>query len=226
MKINEIFYSIQGEGSLSGVPSAFIRIAGCPMRCRWCDTKYAWSSDAGKEFSINELLGELAKFPAHHIVITGGEPFVCDELADICQTISKAGVHITIETSGAIFEKGLKCDLMSISPKLSNSMPDDPKLAKEHKENCFDSDSLQLLIDNYNYQFKFVVDLPSDLDQIAQCLQKLNNINPDKVFLMPQAATRKEYLEKSPMIVEICKRTGFPFSPRLHIMLYDNEKGK
>ena len=91
MKINEIFYSIQGEGSLAGMPTTFIRLAGCHLRCKWCDTKYAWSPDASKELSIEQLIAELAKFPANHIVITGGEPFLSDELADICQTIAGAG---------------------------------------------------------------------------------------------------------------------------------------
>jgi len=226
MIINEIFYSIQGEGSLAGVPSVFIRLAGCPMRCKWCDTKYALSSDAGKEYSIEELFAELAKYPAHHIVITGGEPFVSNELFELCDTLKTNDVHVTIETAGTIFTGDLKCDLMSISPKLGNSVPDDAKLAAEHNAKCFDLDSLQSLISNYNYQLKFVVDSPADLDEIAQCLQKLSDINPDKVYLMPQAMTRSEYLEKSQFIVEICKRTGFPFSPRLQVMLYNNEKGR
>jgi 7-carboxy-7-deazaguanine synthase len=226
MKINEIFYSIQGEGSLAGVPSAFIRLAGCPMRCNWCDTKFAWSADAGAEYPISQLLAQLAKFPAHHVVITGGEPFVSGQLGDMCRAIAEAGAHITIETAGTIFQKDLECDLLSISPKLSNSVPDDSKLADEHKKNCFNLNALQSLIDNYNYQLKFVIDTPDDLDDVALCLQKLKNIDPDKVYLMPQAANRKEYLEKSPLIVDICKRTGFPFSPRLHVMLYDNQKGK
>ena len=226
MIINEIFYSIQGEGSLAGVPSVFIRLAGCPLRCQWCDTKYAWGPDAGKEYSIEELFAELAKYPAHHIVITGGEPFVSAELSELCTSLKTNDVHVTIETAGTIFTNDLKCDLMSISPKLGNSVPTDAKLAAEHKANCFDIDSLQALIDNYNYQLKFVVDVPDDLDEIAQCLQKLKNINPDNVYLMPQATMRTEHLEKSQFIAEICKRTGFPFSPRLQVMLYDNEKGK
>ena len=226
MIINEIFYSIQGEGSLAGFPSVFIRLAGCPLRCKWCDTKYAWAPDAGKEYSIEELFTELAEYPAHHIVITGGEPFACAELAELCNALKSNDVHVTIETAGTIFTDDLKCELVSISPKLGNSAPADAKLAAEHNANCFDLDALQSLISNYNYQLKFVVDSPEDLDEIAQCLQKLNNINPDKVYLMPQATTQSEHLEKSQFIVEICKRAGFPFSPRLQVMLYNNEKGK
>ena len=226
MIINEIFYSIQGEGSLAGVPSVFVRLAGCPLRCKWCDTKYALGEDAGKEYSIEELFGELAKYPAHHIVITGGEPFVCEELGELCSAMKANDVHVTIETAGMIYKPSMKCDLMSISPKLANSMPEDEKLAAEHKANCFDLEALQSLMDDHNYQLKFVVDTPGDLDEIAETLQKLKGIDPDRVYLMPQATTRDEYLRKSTFLVEICKRTGFPFSPRLQVELYNNEKGK
>ena len=226
MIINEIFYSVQGEGSLVGVPSIFIRFAGCDLRCKWCDTKYAWKSDSGKPYTMDELFAELSKYPAHHVVITGGEPFLCDELSVLCDGLKANDVHVTIETAGTKYIEGVKCDLMSISPKLANSFPDDPALAQEHKQNCFDAAMLQKLIDNYNYQLKFVVDGPGDLNDIAQTLAGLDNLNPDKVYLMPQATGRDEYIEKSKFLVEVCKQTSFAFSPRLQVVLYNREKGK
>ena len=76
MIINEIFYSLQGEGSLAGVPSIFIRLAGCPLRCTWCDTKYAWDSSAGQEMSCEQILEAVADYPTRYVVLTGGEPMV------------------------------------------------------------------------------------------------------------------------------------------------------
>jgi len=225
MIINEIFYSIQGEGVLVGVPTVFIRIAGCPLRCKWCDTKYAWPKEAGKEYSIEEIFAELAKYPTHHIVVTGGEPLACPELPQLCEALKANDVHVTIETAGMEYVPDLKCDLMSVSPKLSNTVPDEADAAKEHKENCLSIEAVRSLISNYNCQLKFVVDVPDDLDEIAETLQQLGRIDPDKVYLMPQAVRREEYLAKSKYLVEICKQTGFPFSPRLQVVLYDGQKG-
>ena len=226
MVINEIFYSIQGEGSLAGMPSVFIRLAGCPLRCKWCDTKYAWSPDAGTTYSVQHLLGEISRYPAHHVVITGGEPFACDKLPELCAALKSTDVHITIETAGIKYIENLSCDLMSISPKLDNSIPADPLLAAEHEKYCHAIESYQRLIEDYNYQIKFVVDAPEDLDDIARTLSQLKNVNPNKIFLMPQAVSRDEYIEKSLYLVEVCKQTGFAYSPRLQVALYNRQKGK
>lgn len=226
MIVNEIFYSIQGEGELAGVPSVFIRLAGCPLSCKWCDTKYAWSPTSGDEMSIEQIKVEVTKYPASHVVITGGEPFASDRLKGLAETLANANKHITIETNGLIYIEGLCCDLMSISPKLANSIPDDPELAQEHKKNIIDFNAIQQLMDNYKYQLKFVVDTPADLDDIALCIEKLDNVNPYRVTLMPQATTRSEYIAKSQFLAEICKRTGFALSPRLQVLLWESQKGK
>ena len=226
MKINEIFYSLQGEGRLAGVPSVFIRLAGCPLRCQWCDTKYAWSDDAGKAYTIDKLIGEISPFPTEHVVVTGGEPMVDPEVPVLINALAKKDMHITVETSGIEYLPSLPCNLMSISPKMSNSTPSDPEHAKHHEKNRFDAAVLQELIDNYEYQLKFVVDKPEDLDEIADCMGQLDNLNPYNVFLMPQATNKDEYLTKSQMVAAVCKQTGFAMSPRLQVMLWDNQRGK
>ncbi|MHC4744406.1 MAG: 7-carboxy-7-deazaguanine synthase QueE, partial [Planctomycetota bacterium] len=70
MIVNEIFYSLQGEGFLAGVPSVFIRTAGCPLRCRWCDTKYAWDASEGEEYSVDEIVDKVTHWRCRHVVIT------------------------------------------------------------------------------------------------------------------------------------------------------------
>ena len=226
MIVNEIFYSLQGEGSLAGMPGVFVRLAGCSLRCRWCDTKYAWPLSAGQELSGEQITERIASYPTRHIVITGGEPMTNPELKVLLETLAGKERHITIETSGIEYIPDLPCDLMSISPKLSNSTPVEPALAAEHEKLRFDLCALQKLIDSFNYQLKFVVDVPEDVDEIAQCLEKLNNINPDKVFLMPQATTPAELLAKSKMLAPVCERTGFALSQRLQVLLFNNEKGR
>jgi 7-carboxy-7-deazaguanine synthase len=226
MIINEIFYSLQGEGSLAGVPSVFVRLAGCPLRCTWCDTKYAWGESAGEEMSVEAVKAKVLGFETRHVVVTGGEPLVNAELPALLEALADPSLHITIETSGIEFVGGLTCDLMSISPKLSNSTPENAKENQTHEQNRLNIDAMQQLVDAYDYQIKFVVDSPDDLNEIAATIGKLTNVNPYKIMLMPQAAGKIEYVQKLPMVAEIAKSTGFALSPRLQVELWNNDKGK
>jgi 7-carboxy-7-deazaguanine synthase len=226
MLINELFYSLQGEGFLAGVPSVFIRIAGCPLRCRWCDTKYAWSKEAGRQYSTDQIIQAAKKWSCSNIVITGGEPMVEPDLVQLAGGLKAAGKHITIETAGIAFIPDMPCDLMSISPKLSNSLPEEVELAEVHNDSKLDIAVLGELISNYNYQLKFVVDSVNDLPEIQELLDKIDNVDAGKIILMPQAGTRDELLAKSPMVADMCKLVGFAFSQRLQVLLWNNERGK
>ena len=246
MIVNEIFYSLQGEGFLAGVPSVFIRLAGCPLRCRWCDTKYAWDQTSGQDYTIAEIVQTVQQWSCKFIVVTGGEPMINTDLPQLLHQLKATDKHITIETAGIAFIPDLACDLMSISPKLSNSAPsienriqktEDRTLAptpvvgargtkvRRQKFLRLDVVVLRELIDNYKYQLKFVVDSQVDLAEIQQTLKEIGDVDSEKVTLMPQAATRDELLVKSPMVAELCKRTGFAFSPRLQVLLWNNQKG-
>ena len=211
---------------MAGVPSVFVRLASCPLRCKWCDTKYAWDPMDGQEQSITEIVPTVRQWPCKFVVITGGEPMINTDLPQLVQQLKTAGKHITIETAGITFIPGMPCDLMSISPKLSNSTPTDPKLAEVHEKSRLDTAVLRKLIDSYNYQLKFVVDSQNDLEEINQIIRKIGSVEPRKVMLMPQAATRDELLARSPIVAEMCKRTSFAFSQRLQILLWNNERGK
>ena len=225
MVINEIFYSLQGEGFLAGVPSVFVRLAGCPLRCRWCDTKYAWDQAAGAHYSVAKIVQTVQQAQSKFVVITGGEPMIDSDLPELVKALKAAGKHITIEIAGIAFVPDMPCDLMSISPKLCNSTPNDLELAAIHEDSRLDIAVLRELIDNYQYQLKFVVDSEGDLPEIQQTIERIGNVDSEKVMLMPQAATRDELLVKSPMVAELCKRSGFAFSPRLQVLLWNNQKG-
>ncbi|MHC4338352.1 MAG: 7-carboxy-7-deazaguanine synthase QueE, partial [Planctomycetota bacterium] len=218
MRVSEIFYSLQGEGFLAGAPSAFVRLAGCPLRCRWCDTKYAWDQTAGAHYSIERILHTIQQWPSNFIVITGGEPMVNSELPELLRELRASNKHLTIETAGIAYIPDLTCDLMSISPKLSNSTPNEPALAAIHEDARLDIAVLRELIDNYDYQLKFVVDASDDLSEIQETIEEIGNVDSKKVMLMPQAVTRDELLAKSPMVADLCKKTGFAFCQRLHIL--------
>jgi 7-carboxy-7-deazaguanine synthase len=224
MVINEIFYSLQGEGFLAGVPSVFVRLAGCPLRCRWCDTKYAWDETAGEQYGVAKIIKAVQQWPCRFVVITGGEPMVNSELLQLARELKVVEKHITIETAGIAYIPDMPCDLMSISPKLSNSTPEDKLHASSHENSRLDLAVLSELIDHYDYQLKFVVDSRDDLPEIKETIEKLGNVDSEKVMLMPQASTRDEFLAKSPMVADMCKQTGFAFSQRLQILLWNNEK--
>jgi len=226
MIVNEIFYSLQGEGFLAGIPSVFVRLAGCPLRCRWCDTKYALAEDAGDDLTIAEIVEAVCKLRCRFVVITGGEPMVNFEVRQLARELKDAGKHITIETAGIAYIPDIPCDLMSISPKLSNSVPDDVKLAAMHKDSRLDLAVLGELAANYNHQLKFVVDSVNDLPEVQQVIDETGNVGSDTVMLMPQAATREELSAKSPMVAEMCKCAGYAFCQRLHILLWDDKRGR
>ena len=109
MLISEIFYSVQGEGILTGVPSIFIRTSGCNLRCRWCDTPYASWKPEGTELSVDAILTKLQDWPAaRHVVLTGGEPMVAKDIDSLIRQIRTAGYHLTIETAGTIAPAGIE----------------------------------------------------------------------------------------------------------------------
>ncbi len=225
MVVNEIFYSLQGEGFLAGIPSVFVRLAGCPLRCKWCDTKYAWDKEAGNDYSIEKIHKAVQQWPCKFIVMTGGEPIINSDLPQLLQKLKSLGKHITVETAGIAFIPDLACDLMSISPKLSNSTPNASKLATVHENSRLDEAILRKLIDNYKYLLKFVVDSQEDLAEIQKTIEEIGDVDLEKVMLMPQAATRDELLAKSSMVADMCERTGFAFCQRLQVLLWNNERG-
>src|SRR5688500_17212389 len=122
MKVSELFYSIQGEGKLTGVPSVFVRASGCNLRCTWCDTPYASWDPEGDELAVDEIVRRVGAHEAKHVVVTGGEPMIMPDVVQLCDALEQRGHHITIETAATVF-KPVKLDLASLSPKLSNSTP-------------------------------------------------------------------------------------------------------
>src|SRR5256714_2952286 len=104
LRISEIFYSIQGEGILAGVPSVFIRTSGCNLRCTWCDTPYTSWTPEGEEMSIDALVDRVRETRATHSVVTGGEPMIAPQIVELTRELRSLGQHITIETAGTVFQ--------------------------------------------------------------------------------------------------------------------------
>lgn len=229
MLISEIFYSLQGEGELAGVPSVFVRTSGCNLRCNWCDTPYASWSPEGRPMNTGEILAEARKHPAKHVVLTGGEPMVAKEIHELAAALKKAGYHITIETAATIAPEGIACDLASLSPKLRNSAPDarlDDTWRQKHEALRWQPEVVRAWLAGYDYQLKFVVAQPSDVDEIEVMLTALGRHIPrTKVLLMPEGVTVEALRAKAGWLGELCKARGCRYAPRLHIELYGNQRG-
>lgn len=223
MRIAEIFYSLQGEGALVGVPSVFVRSSGCNLRCVWCDTPYTSWHPEGVELSIDEILVRVAAHTqARHVVLTGGEPMIASQAVELTEALRARGLHITIETAGTVFHP-VACDLMSISPKLAHSTPAGA-WAATHERLRIQPDVLARLMQSYEHQLKFVVADPKDMDEIRSLLDQLA-ADRSKVILMPEGIEAEVLRERARWLAEICKREGFRFSPRLHVDLYGNMRG-
>jgi 7-carboxy-7-deazaguanine synthase len=220
LKIAEIFYSLQGEGSLVGVPSVFVRSSGCNLRCSWCDTPYTSWQPEGEERSLASIVAEVERYPARHVVVTGGEPMIAPEIVALTEMLRAR--HITIETAGTVFAP-VRCDLMSISPKLANSTPEG-HWAKQHDRLRIQPEVLKRLMSAYDYQLKFVIAESGDLVEVEELLARLA-ADRGKVILMPEGIDAATLRERGAWVAEICKQSGFRFSPRLHVELYGNRRG-
>jgi 7-carboxy-7-deazaguanine synthase len=228
MKIAEIFYSIQGEGKLAGTPSVFVRASGCNLRCTWCDTPYASWNPEGEEASVEQIVERVLAHPSRHIVLTGGEPMIMPDIAELCAALKCHGRHITIETAATVHVP-VEIDLASVSPKLANSTPharDGGRFAAAHETHRINLGAIQTFIDTApDFQLKFVVSAPTDLPEITALLQRLLGWAPSDILLMPEGTDAAALDDKSAWLGEICKQTGFRFCPRLHIALYGNRRG-
>ncbi|MDB6133644.1 MAG: radical protein [Verrucomicrobiales bacterium] len=232
MLISEIFYSVQGEGILTGVPSVFVRTSGCNLRCRWCDTPYASWKPEGERQSPETILSTIQSWPAaRHVVLTGGEPMVAKGAPQLIGLIRNAGYHLTIETAGTIPLPAGGCDLASISPKLANSTPlegeTSPSWIHRHEQIRFQPDTIRGWMEGAREtQLKFVISSPADFEEARELMTAIRcPIAPDRVLLMPEGRTMEELRERSAWLVEVCKTHGHRFCHRLHIELFGNKRG-
>jgi 7-carboxy-7-deazaguanine synthase len=246
MKVSELFYSIQGEGKLVGVPSVFVRASGCNLRCTWCDTPYASWEPEGEEMTVGEILDRVegffqrqkteeadnnvcpAKARSGHVVLTGGEPVIMPEIVELCDALKVRGHHVTIETAATVY-KALKLDLASLSPKLANSTPierEGGRFAAAHERQRMNLPVIQAFIDSSpDFQLKFVVSSEDDLAEIKGVLDQLTGWRGDDVLLMPEGIDAATLEGRAGWVSEICKREGFRYCPRLHVALYGNRRG-
>ena len=232
----EIFHTLQGEGPSIGAPAVFIRLSQCNLHCVWCDTPYTWNWEKtpwkhndNRKFSKAEQILELdaeelaPKINAYHcdrLVITGGEPLLQQDALPSLIRLLKDDPKIEIETNGTQLPSAELDSLVTaynVSPKLSNSGMDESLRWKD--------EPLRFFAESEKAVFKFVVVTEADLSEIRE-LQSRFAIPASKIFLMPEGRSPNEMEQKSHWLADLCRDEGYRFTPRLHVLLWGDERGK
>ena len=217
----------RGKGLLTGTLSIFVRTSGCNLRCSFCDTPFtSWNPD-GQPQSIDQIVHQCGQYDARHVVITGGEPMLPREIEPLTESLHRLGYHITIETAGTVY-RDVRCDLMSISPKLSNSDPAVSRAgewAERHRQTRLNQSAVVALVANYPYQLKFVVAAPNDLEEIHQYLATHGLRSDPRVLLMPEGTDQQTLVQRADWLEPLATEHGFRFCPRKHIEWYGNRRG-
>ncbi len=227
MRIAEIYRSLQGEGLLCGTPSVFIRASGCNLRCWYCDTPYTSWHPEGQDLSVEEIQARVEEWDCPHVVITGGEPMLFAELIPLTEQLRAAGRHLTVETAGTLYLP-VHCDLMSISPKQSNSTPSlqqDPRWHHRHEQQRHRPQVVHRLTEEYDYQLKFVIDAPEDCHEVEQYVDRLPGLQPDRILLMPQGHHAEELAARGAWLAPYCRQRGYVFCPRRQFEWYGAVRG-
>ena len=206
MRIAEVFRSIQGEGLLTGTPSVFVRSSGCNLRCSFCDTPYASWEPEGEDWPVEAVVARVVELGERHVVLTGGEPMLFGDLVPLGKELARLGRHVTIETAGTRYLP-VRCDLMSISPKLSNSDPSAGQACdwtQRHAQRRHAPDVIRRLAAEYVCQFKFVVDSRETCDEVERYLAEFPEIDRSRVMLMPQAADAATLAQRAQWLEPYC----------------------
>lgn len=229
LRIAETFVSLQGEGMLTGTRSFFVRTSGCNLRCWFCDTPYASWQPEGSVATVDAIVAEALTSGCAHVVFTGGEPLLPKDSVVLVQRLREHGLHVTIETAGTI-DRPLVADLMSISPKLAGSGPQDDQRIddlwrRKHEQTRWRPDVIARLIESaVEYQVKFVVDCPADLKQCDGVVRSLT-LPSDHVWIMPQGIDQATLDRQADWLMPLVQQRGYRYCDRMHVRWYGNRRG-
>ena len=204
----------------------FLRLALCNLTCSWCDTKYTWdwqNYDYKREvveLPIGQVEQEIMSNGRPHLIITGGEPLLQQEgLAPLVRSLEVKGFYFEVETNGTIvpgpwLENDI--DQWNVSPKLATSGN-----AAQRREV---TEALEYFGGLSNAYYKFVITDRSDLEEVERLVEEYR-LPRERVLLMPEGRTLKALRDRGQWVSALCVQEGFRFSPRLHIMLWGDQRG-
>ena len=209
----EIFYSLQGEGTRCGIPAVFLRLAGCNLACKWCDTKHSWGN--GILCSTRDVAAHIEDYHCASLVITGGEPLMQQAPLEKLLSLLPDSLHVEVETNGTLVPTPAltrRINQWNISPKLLHS--GNPQQKSHNPE------ALAFFASLPHAWFKFVVQSEQDWESIAAL-----GLPQERILLMPCATTRAALEAARPAVVDMCLRHGVRLGDRLHLTLWDDKKG-
>ncbi len=226
LEVSELFASLQGEGPSAGTPAYFVRLAGCNLRCHWCDSGYAWDfgrhrfEEVVRALPVVTVLESIRQSRQRCVVITGGEPLLQQQgLVALLAELGRACV-LEVETNGTVEPHAAllaRVDRWNVSPKLSSS--GSPEGAR------FRPEVLRALVQAKSSWLKLVVLGDAEFDE-AERLVSAVGWPRERVCLMPRALTRGELRDRSPSVARACLERGFRFSSRLQLELWEGQRGR
>ena len=210
LRLTEIFHSLQGEAARSGLPTVFIRLTGCPLRCTWCDTTYSFTG--GSAWEIADILAEVARHPTRHVCVTGGEPLAQKECPALLQALCDAGYDVCLETSGAL-------DISTIDPRVARIMDLKAPASGECERNLWSN--LRHL--KAGDEIKIIIADRADYDWACQQLTQHRLADLCPVLLSPAQGS-----QDARQLAEWILQDGLPvrLKLQLHRLLWGNMQGK
>ena len=208
LNITEIFYSLQGEAKEVGIPTVFVRLTGCPLRCNYCDTAYAFKGN--NPLSIQHILDEVAQYNAQYVCVTGGEPMAQSNCLKLLDSLIVSGYNVSMETSGSI-------DITPVNSRVSIVMDIKTPSSTEEHQNRYEN----LPILKSKDQLKFVIASRSDFDWCTEILD--NNEVESEILFSPVYESLKP-VELAEWILE--KKLNVRLQVQLHKLLWGDQKGR
>lgn len=231
-----VFHTVQGEGKYLGVPSIFVRLSACNLRCEWpngdgtytkCDTPYSSHEPERNLRSIREIADEILAIKCKHVVVTGGEPMLQQNVVLLIDELAKGGKFVTVETNGTIYRE-CKAAFWSVSPKLATSCHHLSEHFEMHHSKRMNLKALADIVKR-PHQLKFVANSKHDIDEIKSMITAIASINGgydcENVYLMPQGVSPEQFDKKLPWIIEAAKENGWNVTDRFHVRVWGHKRG-
>lgn len=210
MKITEIFYSLQGETRFVGLPTIFIRLTGCPLRCSYCDTAYAFSGGTNK--SIDDILAEIKGYNTRYVTVTGGEPLAQKECFPLLTALCDAGYYVSLETSGALSVKAVDSRVIKIV---------DIKTPSSLESNKNDFNNIAFITEKD--EIKFVIGDRADYDWAKQIIAQFT-LDQQCQLLFSPVYEKLPYVDLAEWV--LADQLPVRFQIQLHKVIWGDAKGK
>ncbi|MDR0563440.1 MAG: 7-carboxy-7-deazaguanine synthase QueE [Azoarcus sp.] len=210
LRVTEIFASLQGESTRAGIPTVFVRLTGCPLRCAWCDTEYAFRG--GENLDLEAILDDVAGHTLHYVCVTGGEPLAQPDCHTLLTALCDAGYSVSLETSGAL-------DISGVDPRVSRIVDLKAPGSGEAERNRYENIAYLTAHD----EIKIVLADETDYQWAHQQITSLNLTQRCPVLLSPAA----EHLDPVRLAEWIVRdRLPVRFQLQLHKVLWHNARGR